>query len=107
MSDWSITALATDFPAFETDPADATQMTENVTPAAPVQPTRLTHHVSTIMPSRFASRIMINPAIKKEAEAKKEEANEDRVFEEFEDEAPPPAVVEPDEETVSYAPVVH
>ena len=107
MSEWSITARSADFPSFETDPANATQMTENVTPAAPVQPTRLTHHVSTIMPSRFASRIMINPAIKKEAEAKKEEANEDRVFEEFEDEAPPPAVVEPDEETVSYAPVVH
>jgi len=109
MSDWSITALATDFPAFETDPADATQMTEKVTPAAPVQPTRLTHNVSTILPSRFASRIMINPAIKKEEEAKKEEANEDSVFEDFEDESPPPAVVfEPDGgETVSYAPVVH
>jgi hypothetical protein len=107
MSDWSITAVSTDFPAFETDPSDASKMTENVTPAAPVQPTRLTHNVSTILPSRFASRIMINPAIKKEG-AKKEEATEDYDLEDFEDEQPPPAIVEPGEdETISYAPVVH
>ncbi|MCA1578494.1 MAG: DUF4350 domain-containing protein [Acidobacteria bacterium] len=111
MSDWSITALATEFPAFETDPADATQMTENVTPAAPVQPTGLTHNVSTILPSRFASRIMINPATKKEEDAKKEEVTEDHVFEDFEDEPPPPppaVIAESDKAaTVSYAPVVH
>jgi hypothetical protein len=108
-SDWSITARSTDFPSFETDPADATQMTESVTAIAPVQPTRLTHDITTIMPSRFASRIMINPAIqKKEEEAKKEEAKEDYGFEDFEEDAPPPVVAEPKaDETVSHAPVVH
>jgi hypothetical protein len=83
-------------------------MTENVTPVAPIQPTSLTHNVSTILPSRFASRIMINPAIEKEEAAKDEEAKDDYVFEDYEDESPPPvAAVEPDEETVSYAPVAH
>ena len=108
-SEWSITARSTDFPSFEIDPADTAQMTESVTPTAPVQPTRLTHNVSTIMPSRFASRIMINPAIEKEAEAKKEEAKDDYVFEEFEEEAPPPAVVAApvEDDSASYAPVVH
>ena len=106
--DWSFTARSSDFPSFETDPADATQMSENVTPLAPVQPTRLTHNVSTIMPSRFASKIMINPAIRKEEAAKKEEAEEDYGFEEFEGPPPPAVAVEPhEEETVSYAPVVH
>ena len=101
--DWSITARSSDFPSFEVDPADATQMTENVTPAAPVQPTRLTHNVSSIMPSRFASRIMINPAIKKDEETKKDEED---ALEGFDEEPPPPAVAA-EEETVSYAPVVH
>lgn len=110
LSDWSVTARSIDFPSFETDPADATQMTENVTPIAPVQPTRLTHNVSTILPSRFASRLMINPAIRKDDGPVKEEAeNEDDVFGDFAEEPPPPAaVVEPDaDETRSYAPVVH
>jgi hypothetical protein len=107
-SAWSITARSTDFPSFDTNPADASQMTENVTPVAPIQPTSLTHNVSTILPSRFASRIMINPAIEKEEAAKDEEAKDDYVFEDYEDESPPPvAAVEPDEETVSYAPVAH
>jgi hypothetical protein len=106
--DWSFTARSADFPSFDTNPADAAQMTENVTALAPVQPTRLTHNVSTILPSRFASRIMINPAIRKEEEAKKEKTEEDSLFEEFEDEPPPVVAVQPDEEErVSYAPVVH
>lgn len=102
-SDWSITARSTDFPSFDIDPANASEMTENVTPIAPVQPTRLTHDVATIMPSRFASRIMINPAIRKE-KADEDEAGE--TFEDYED-APPPAVLAPAEETFSYAPVAH
>ena len=102
-TDWSITARSQDFPSFEVNPADATEMTKDVTPPSPVQPTRLTHNVSSIMPSRFASRIMINPAVKKEEEAK----NEDDALEGF-DEEPPPVIAEPgEEEAVSYAPVVH
>lgn len=113
-SDWSITTRSFDFPAFDTDPANATEMTENVTPATPVQPTRLTHNISSILPSRFASRIMINPAIRKEAETKGEAAKtEDEAFEDFADELPPPPAELPppaiadETETLSYAPVVH
>ena len=114
VSDWSITARSTDFPEFETDPADATQMTENVTPVAPVQPTRLTHNISSVLPSRFASRIMINPAVRKEEEAKEEGAEESEVFGGFDDESPPSSTPPPrvatesdEDERVSYAPVVH
>src|SRR5687768_6148680 len=88
MSDWSITASSNDFPSFEIDPANATEMTENVIPIAPVQPTRLTHDVATILPSRFASRIMINPAIRKE---EVEDEEETATFDDFEDAPPPPA----------------
>ena len=106
--DWSITARSTEFPAFDVDPADATRMTEGVTAVAPVQPTRLTHDISTILPSRYASRLMINPTIKKE-EAKTEEAEtEDEVFEDFEEQPPPPVAIAPPEfESRSHAPVVH
>ena len=112
-SDWSITTRSFDFPAFDTDPANATEMTQNVTPATPVQPTRLTHNISSILPSRFASRIMINPAISKEAETTDETKTEEEAFEDFDEELPPPPAelpppaVSAEEETSSYAPVVH
>lgn len=64
-ADWTLTSRVLDFPSFEVDPADASQMTENVTPVAPVQPTTLTHNVTTVMPSRFASRFTIVPTGRK------------------------------------------
>jgi hypothetical protein len=48
-------------PALNTNPADAKQMTENVTALQPVQATALTRSIKTVMPSRFASRLTIMP----------------------------------------------
>lgn len=56
---WSVAWTNVGFPDFETDPADAKNMTENVTALQPVQPTALTREVTSVMPSRFASRVTI------------------------------------------------
>ena len=56
---WSVGWTGFTFPPFDTDPADAKKMTENVTAFLPVQPTALTRGVTSVMPSRFASRVTI------------------------------------------------
>jgi hypothetical protein len=97
--DWIISARALDFPSFEDDPADASKMTESVTPLTPVQPTRLTHNIADVLPSRFAARFTILPAVVKEVrKVDEDESDEDEADEA--DEAD-------EEETVSSAPVVH
>jgi hypothetical protein len=58
---WNVVARMGAFPAFDIDPADATQMTENVSAVHPVQPTVLTRSVEAVMPSRFASRLTVEP----------------------------------------------
>ena len=58
---WNITAQETVFPNFDTNPGDVKQMTENVTALPPIQPTLLTNNIATVMPSRFASRLKIEP----------------------------------------------
>jgi hypothetical protein len=56
---WSVGWTNFGFPDLDTDPADAKKMTENVTALLPVQPTAFTRDVSSVMPSRFASRVTI------------------------------------------------
>ncbi|HKY42437.1 MAG TPA: DUF4350 domain-containing protein [Pyrinomonadaceae bacterium] len=56
---WSVGWTNLTFPDLDTDPADAKKMTENVTALLPVQPTALTRGVTSVMPSRFASRVTI------------------------------------------------
>jgi hypothetical protein len=56
---WGIRPREFGFPTLDVNPADATQMTEDVSPVKPVQPTALTRSVNSIMPSRFASRLSI------------------------------------------------
>lgn len=60
--DWTISSRMLDFPALDIDPADANDMTRDVTAFNPVQPTRLTHNIESVMPSRFAGRLTIAPA---------------------------------------------
>jgi hypothetical protein len=55
--DWKITTEFLDFPGFDADPANSTQMTENVKPLRPVLPTLLTRDVNSVMPSRYFSAI--------------------------------------------------
>jgi Domain of unknown function (DUF4350) len=65
---WSVLARGISFPTLDTDPADAKKMTENVTALYPVQPTLLTRTVTSVMPSRFASRLIILPQTAEELE---------------------------------------
>jgi hypothetical protein len=58
---WNVVARMGAFPAFDVDPADAKQMTENVSAVHPVQPTVMTRNVLEVMPSRFASRLTVEP----------------------------------------------
>jgi len=58
---WNVVARMGAFPAFDVDPADAKQMTENVSAVHPVQPTVMTRNVLEVMPSRFASRLAVEP----------------------------------------------
>src|SRR2546421_5012700 len=65
--DWTIRALLTNFPWSELDPTDFEQMTREVKPLSPSQPTLLARNVETVMPSRFASAISFirMPPVKK------------------------------------------
>ena len=56
---WSVGWTGFSFPDLDTDPSDVKKMTENVTALHPVQPTALTRGVTSVMPSRFASRVTI------------------------------------------------
>ena len=67
LSRWAFTARPLDHPNFEVNPGDAAQMTLDVDAVTPVQPTRLTHNVGTVMPSRFAARFTITPVEPKPA----------------------------------------
>jgi Domain of unknown function (DUF4350) len=118
---WAVTSTTTDFPSFETDPANVSQMTEDVTALKPVQPTSLTHNVATVLPSRFAARLVLTPtesAPPKVAEkaptpilgAPDEEDpwSEEETAESTEEAPPPPMVPKPPVAVkISSAPVVH
>src|SRR5918999_6246956 len=54
---WTFTTSYDNYPSITVDPANTEQMTENVTPVQPVQPTLLTKNVESVMPSKFASTI--------------------------------------------------
>lgn len=58
---WNVVAHIGSFPSFDVDPGDANQMTDAVTAVHPVQPTVLTRNVLEVMPSRFASRLTVEP----------------------------------------------
>jgi len=71
---------------------DQAEMTRDVKPVAPSQPTILTKNVDTIFPSRFAGKIILN--WKPPAEKKKEVSEDyNRVYRE-QSEDPPPGVAE-------------
>src|SRR5688500_16218475 len=61
VSHWVFTSRTLDHPSFDVNPGDAAQMTENVNAVTPVQPTRLTHNVASVMPSRYAARLTVTP----------------------------------------------
>ena len=58
---WTVGASSLEIPNLDVDPANSTQMTENVSALQPVQPTVLTSSVQSVMPSRFAARLRVKP----------------------------------------------
>lgn len=56
---WTINVKEGQFPQLDTNPADVAQMTQNVRELSAIQPTLLTNNIETVMPSRFASRLIV------------------------------------------------
>ncbi|MCM3872642.1 MAG: DUF4350 domain-containing protein, partial [Pyrinomonadaceae bacterium] len=54
---WGMATHFGEFPSFNVNPGDVSEMTENVKPVQPAQPTLLTQNVESVMPSRFAASI--------------------------------------------------
>jgi uncharacterized protein DUF4350 len=109
---WTVTSEMGDFPSPAVDPANSDEMTKDVLPAQPVQPTLLTRDIDSVMPSRFASTLRF-AAVDQKRDAQLAEAGELLTGEDSEDEAPPdggpttsPAVSDTSV-TASPAPVVH
>ena len=108
--DWTIRALLTNFPWSDLDPTDFEQMTREVKPLSPSQPTLLARNVETVMPSRFASAISFIrfPSLKKTDKSNADdepsggESNDD---DDSEAEAEPASDISPDKPpSVSPAP---
>jgi hypothetical protein len=55
--EWRVTTEFLDYPGFGVDPAAPEEMTKDVKPLHPAQPTLLTREVESVMPSRFFSAI--------------------------------------------------
>ena len=109
--DWTIRALLTNFPWSDLDPTDFEQMTREVKPLSPSQPTLLARNVETVMPSRFASAISFirSPSLKKTDKANaydEPSADESNDDDDSEAEAEPTPDISPDKPpSVSPAPV--
>jgi uncharacterized protein DUF4350 len=94
---WNITTKRFEFPSLETNPADKEQMTGKVVALNPAQPTLLTRNVESVLPSRFASRMNIEPVPTGSPQPGPTDETD-------EEEPPPPA----EDATIhSSAPVVH
>src|SRR5436190_2155635 len=91
-ADWTISSRMLDFPAFDIDPANANDMTKGVEAFTPVQPTRLTHNIESVQPSRFAGRLAITAGKHQNVEVIDPDEDPDEI---------------PGESGVSPAPVVH
>ncbi len=110
---WTFSTSYGNYPSFTIDPANTEQMTENVAPVQPVQPTLLTQNVESVMPSRFASTISFRRMeTKKEHEpAPKQGVHiaDDSEYEEYEPAPSPEPTVALDHTgaQLSPAPVVH
>ncbi len=99
--DWRITTQGAVLPSGDTNPGDVKQMTDHVTAFQPIQATLLTNNITTVMPSRFASRLKITPLIVSAAKPSSSPAQTHP-----NPEATPVEIYE-DEDSASTAPVVH
>jgi hypothetical protein len=100
---WNITSRFANFGFAEIDPANSDQMTGNVKAISPAQPTLMTEKIEAVMPSRFASVLIISPEEKEEVASNETAGRDDE--EEVEEK---PAVVEQTQaKQTTSAPVVH
>lgn len=111
-SGWLVSTDFGEIPSLTLNPGNVVEMTENVKPIQPVQPTLLTQNVESVMPSRFAANISFTRVETGRATDQETEFLQDDS--ESEDEPTPtpepisPPAVAPDSPTVvSPAPVVH
>ena len=109
---WEIRTQIVNLPWFDVDPTNFEQMTREVKPIAPSQPTLLARDIESVLPSRFAGAITIAPRV---ATEKKKNSNDNSAApsdeedeEEFEPspEPTPSAAGGTNPPTISPAPVV-
>lgn len=107
--DWNIVTEFGGFASLTADPAKPEEMTENVKPVYPVQPTPLTKDIDSVMPSRFAANISFSRTARKKPDGAEEtELNQEASEDPEEKYASDPEGTESDGSTpVSPAPVVH
>ena len=98
---WSIATQGAVSPNLDTNPGDVKQMTDKVTAFQPVQATLMTNNISAVMPSRFASRLKIDPVIGSAAKPSSSPAPA------HVNPAPTTVEVSQDEDIGAFAPVVH
>jgi hypothetical protein len=105
-ADWRIFATTRDTPTLEVDPANSSEMTKDITALQPVQPTVLTTDVQSVLPSRYAARLSVQPPSE---DSKWADPGENRVTilpgsstQRQKDEPPPEKIT-----SLSGAPVVH
>jgi hypothetical protein len=114
--EWKVTTEYLDFP-MAIDAASADQMTKDVKPVSPAQPTLLTRDVESVMPSRFVSAIKFFPVSKDGTKGTNsgtpadKSADEDEGFTDEDEDSPTKSgsggTVDNAQLDVSPAPVVH
>lgn len=60
---WAIKSKITNVPWYDLDPTNLEEMTRDVKPIAPSQPTLLAREVDNVLPSRFAGAITVAPRV--------------------------------------------
>jgi hypothetical protein len=109
--EWRVTTEFIVYPGFSDNPADSEQMTKDVKPVRPAQPTLLTREVESVMPSRFFSAIKFFTS-NKGSGGKKSEADDSESENTNNDDVPSgysgeKAFADTNSSAVSPAPVVH
>lgn len=108
-AEWLVKVESGPFPSPADDPANSDEMTADVSPAHPVQPTLMTHNIESVMPSRFASILTFAPVDPK-SDSQEADTDDPLAGEEARDDEAPPESKPIGTVTVSNhspAPVVH
>jgi Domain of unknown function (DUF4350) len=100
---WRIFATTLELPNLDVDPASSNQMTNGITALQPVQPTVLTSSVESVLPSRFAARLSVQPPGERDESTEDTPPRVRRTSRQPETDSLPP----PEVSLLSAAPVVH